>query len=164
MNLISELNQLQELPAPPMHALWPQTWGWWVLLFCLLTLALAAFVIWRRQRDTNAYRKTALLRLDQLCHLWQQAPGDPTPLRDIPELLKQAVIARQGQENPDIAVMTGHNWQKLLNRMARTPLPQDFAHNLELLAYADDQTLQTLNLASLLAECRHWLETHDDPV
>ncbi|GAA0687907.1 DUF4381 domain-containing protein [Marinobacterium maritimum] len=164
MSLISELNQLQELPAPPMPDLWPQTWGWWALLFCLLTLALIVFVTWRRRRHANAYRRVALLELDRLQRRWQQLPNDPSPLRDIPDLLKQAVIARLGQENPDIAVMTGHNWQKLLSGMARTPLPQDFAHHLELLAYADDQTLQALNLASLIADCRHWLENHHDPV
>lgn len=164
MSLISELNQLQELPAPPMPAFWPQTWGWWALLFCLLTLVLVVFVLWRHKRRANAYRRVALLELDRLQRRWQQLPNDPSPLRDIPDLLKQAVMARLGQQNPDIAVMTGHNWQKLLNRMAHSPLPPKFTDDLALLAYADDQTLKTLNPASLIAECRHWLETHHDPV
>lgn len=164
MSLIEELQQLQELPDPTLPGFWPSTWGWWVLLALLLVLAFVVLVVWLRRRHANAYRRAAMAELDRLHTHWQQAPNDIGPLRDIPGVLKRAVLARLGTATPGIAGMSGNDWQHMLTRMARTPLPPGFAHTLALLAYADTPTVQELDLAHLMAQCRHWLETHDDPV
>ncbi len=164
MNLSLELNQLQELPTPPLPPLWPQTWGWWLLLAALLALAGIALVTWQHRRQANAYRRTALAQLDRVSMLWQQTPDDPGPLREIPGILKQAVQARLGPDTPGIAGMSGDAWQHQLASMARTPLPSGFAQALAQLAYADDRSVQGMDLAGLIAACRHWLETHHDPV
>ncbi|SDW97730.1 DUF4381 domain-containing protein [Marinobacter mobilis] len=164
MNLNRELASLQELPPPPLPALWPQTWGWLVLALLAFAVIGTALVIWLRRRRANRYRREAALALESLWRQWQANPEDTGPLRDIPELLRRAVFSRLGRNVPGVTTATGAHWQQLLNRMARTPLSPGFTDQLALLAYGGDRELQTLDVTRLVAECRHWLESHHDPV
>jgi len=169
MSLTSELGQLQELPPPVMPALWPQTWGWVAVAVLILALVTVGLVFWKRRRDANAYRREALAELDALYESWKQHSLDFRSLRDIPELLKRAALSRpalpgESAAVTEIAVMTGADWQQRLSQMARTPLSEGFADNLATLAYANDEDLLALDVTRLVAECRHWLETHHDPV
>ncbi|MBW0148487.1 DUF4381 domain-containing protein [Marinobacter arenosus] len=164
MSLVSDLEQLRELPSPPMPLLWPQTWGWALVLTLLLALVVAGLLFWRQRRKTNAYRRAALAELDVLEAQWRRDPASTAPLRDIPELLKRAVLNRPGNTATELARMGGPDWQGELQRMAATPLSETFAESLADLAYASDQTLTRLDAAAVIAECRQWLETHHDPV
>ena len=164
MSPTQQLQQLKELPDPPLPAFWPQTWGWWALL-ALILLATAMYATHRYRRyRANAYRRQALAELNQVLIHWQAAPGDISPLRDIPGLLKRTALARLGPEHLGTRSMGGDDWQQLLQRMSSAPLPADFAAQLGLLAYADDRAVQQLDLALLYKHCRLWLETHHDPV
>lgn len=167
MSLVSELRTLQELPTPEMPSYWPQTWGWGALLALALMLALAALIRWKRRRDTNAYRRAALADLGRIEALWRNNPDNPTPLRDIPGLLKQAVMQRPTRDtgaSQHIASQSGAAWQALLSELATRPLPARFSDELATLAYAPDPEVMALGLPDLIAECRHWLETHHAPV
>lgn len=163
MSLLGELKQLQELPPPVLPPLWPQTWGWLLLLTLLLLGFGAALLLWRRKRRSNAYRREALLQLDKLVRHWQQQPEDYARLRDVPELLKRAALSRLDANATAVARLSGAEWQRLLASMARAPLVDNLGQNLAQLAYAPDSQLSAMDIAGLLAECRCWLETHDDP-
>ncbi len=164
MSLIAQLEQLQELPDPALPAYWPQTWGWGVLLALLLGLTAWRLFVFYRKWQANAYRRQALVELEQLLNQWQQSPQNPAPLRDLPGLLKRAALARLGPDAPGLTRMSGNDWQQLLQQMSPATLPATFATNLAALAYADDQSLQQQDLGQLIAHCRQWLETHHDPV
>lgn len=169
MNLTSELGKLQEIPLPVMPGLWPQTWGWVAVAGLIFVLVTVGLVFWKRRQDANAYRREAMAELDALYESWQQHSLDFRPLRDIPELLKRAALSRpalpgESQAVTEIAAMTGTDWQQRLKQMARTPLSEGFADNLATLTYANDEALHALDVTRLVAECRHWLETHHDPV
>ncbi len=164
MSLIAQLEQLQELPDPALPAYWPQTWGWGVLFALLIVLiAWRLFVSYRRWH-ANAYRRQALIELEQLLNQWQQSPQNLAPLRDLPGLLKRAALARLGPDAPGLTRMSGKAWQHLLQQMSPATLPVTFAADLAALAYADDLSLRQQDLAQLTAHCRRWLETHHDPV
>ncbi|MBW4935391.1 DUF4381 domain-containing protein [Marinobacter sp. F4206] len=164
MSLVNDLEQLRELPSPPMPSLWPQTWGWALVLTLLLIMVAVALLRWRLHWRTNAYRRAALAELDVLEARWRRNPVNPAPLRDLPGLLKRTVLNGPGVPSPEVARMTGPIWQRELQRMADIPLSETFAECLADLAYASDETLGRLDAAALIAECRQWLETHHDPV
>lgn len=167
MSLINELNNLQELPPPDMPSYWPQTWGWAVLVALALIAAGVALIRWKRHWDANAYRRAALKELELIESLWRSDPDNPTPLRDVPGLLKRAVLNRPVKDRAvltGVAGQHGKDWQAMLSGMATQPLPEHFSDQLATLAYAGDNNLRALRLEELITECRAWLETHHDPV
>lgn len=164
MSLISELEQLKELPPPPMPALWPQTWGWGLVLALALFITTAVLIRWRQKWKANAYRRVAMAELAALEALWRKHPEDTALLREVPELLKRAVLSRPGQTSKELPSMGGRDWQNQLERMSDMLLSKDFSARLADLAYASDMTLEHLDLEALINECRQWLETHHDPV
>ncbi len=159
MTLSQQLAQLQELPPPPLPSFWPQTWGWGLLL--ALLMGILGRWLWQRWRDrrNNRYRREALAELQQLEQRWRQQPHELTPLRQVPSVLKRAVLAVDPAANS--GPLTGTAWQHQLQQRAREPLPANFAEQLATLAYHSDIDVQTLELPRLLRLCRRWLETHD---
>lgn len=150
------IEQLQELPLPSSVSYVPQTWGWMVLsaLLLLVCTAWAARKIYRWRQ--NSYRRQALSRLDQL-----QRETDNTALREVPELLKRVALSIPQQ--PDVAGLTGAGWQAFLQDSSPTPLPDDFAARLAILAYAPDATLQNLDPRTreeILRLSRQWVGAH----
>lgn len=166
MSLVNELKALQELPPPELPPYWPQTWGWAALLAAILIAVGIALILWKRHRNANAYRRAALQELARLESLWRSSPDNLTPLRDLPWLLKQAVMAhpvKVPSRQTRVAEQSGADWQATLSAMATHPLRKDFSDQLAILAYAGDHDLRTLPLETLIVECRTWLETHRDP-
>ncbi|MGH8435351.1 MAG: DUF4381 domain-containing protein [Pseudomonas sp.] len=158
----ASLEQLKELALPaPAVSYFPQTWGWLALLLILL-LGLgfwASLRWWHWQR--NRYRREALARLDEL----EQTLGDEErlipALRELPELLKRVALSMP--ERPDVAALSGENWQAFLEKTSAAPLPKGFSRQLANLAYATDCQLRGLSSTereALLALSRRWVETH----
>lgn len=164
MSILDELKQLQGLPPPAMPSLWPQTWGWAVLMALVAVLIGVTLILWLRRWQANAYRRAALAELDLIQQRCQLYPNDHEPLRDIPELLKRAALSRLGRDAPGIARMGGQEWQSLLESMTQSPLSGHLTPNLTMLAYAQDRELSSVDKSAVFADCRRWLETHHDPV
>lgn len=158
MNERADVSQLKEIPLPEPVSYLPQTWGWGVLVAVLVIglLAFAGWRLWRWQRDL--YRREALLRLAEL---EQAFASDALVLRKLPELLKRAALSMPG--GVPVASLNGEAWQAFLQQCSDDPLPADFAQQLAQLAYAPAAQVQQLAQAQgplLLAEARHWVETH----
>ncbi|WP_010484534.1 DUF4381 domain-containing protein [Pseudomonas sp. S9] len=156
------ISQLQELPLPtPAFSYFPQTWGWLVLLLVsLLIFTTWAFLRWRRWLR-NHYRREALLRLSQL----QDASTDKDlrlgALRELPELLKRVALSMPNA--PEVANLSGAQWQGFLQSTSPAPLPADLSQQLALLAYAPQAQLQALEpeqIDSLFSTCKQWIEAH----
>ncbi|UVE16045.1 DUF4381 domain-containing protein [Pseudomonas sp. LS44] len=156
------LDQLKELPLPaPVVSYFPQTWGWLLLLILLLTgLAIWGALRWRRW-NRDRYRRDALARLNEL----EQALADDVQrlpaLRELPELLKRVALSMP--EKPDVATLSGANWQAFLDKTCAQPLPPTFGQQLAALAYAPEAQLRALPAAAqqaLLTNSRHWIENH----
>lgn len=158
----ASLDQLKELalPAPAVSYL-PQTWGWLVLLIVLL----AALGIWLGLRwwhwQRNRYRREALARLNELEHRLSDAELRIAALRELPELLKRVALSMP--EQPDVATLSGEQWQAFLAKTSAVPLPKDFSRQLANLAYAPANQLRSLSsteCSTLVALSRSWVETH----
>lgn len=150
------VEQLQELPPPTAISYAPQTWGWLLVLALLLLIATAWLIRRLYHWRQNRYRRQALARLDQL-----QRKLDNAALREMPELLKRVALSMPRQ--PNVAGLSGAQWQDFLQRSTTLTLPEDFAHRLAALAYAPDATLHALDEAQrqdLLTLSRQWVETH----
>jgi hypothetical protein len=161
MNPPADISQLQELPLPAAVSYLPQTWGWLALLLLLLALGLwyagRGLYRWRR----NRYRHAALAELSRL-ELALATPAQAVAaLRQLPELLKRTALSMPNP--PAVASFSGQAWQQYLQASSPTRLPDDFAQQLALLAYAPEPQLQSLppaQLTQLLASSRLWLEQH----
>lgn len=153
-----DISQLKEIALPEPVGYLPQTWGWAVLLAVLVMslLAVGAWRYWRWRRDL--YRREALQRLTELERAFTT---DTQVLRELPELLKRVALSMPG--DVPAASLHGEAWQAFLQQRSREPLPADFAEQLAQLAYAPAAQVQQLAQARgplLLAEARHWVETH----
>jgi len=159
---VPSIDQLRELALPaPAASYWPQTWGWLALALTLLALVVAwgvwRYLRWRRDR----YRREALARLDEL----ELALTDPqlrlAALRELPQLLKRVALSMPAGDAA--ARLDGRQWQAFLQRHGQTPLPENFAQRLALLAYAPAERIAALadhEVHALLCASRQWIEAH----
>lgn len=160
--VIPSIDQLRELPLPPPPAsYWPQTWGWLLLAAAALALACAwglwRYLRWRRDR----YRREALALHDELVQSLDDGGRRIAALRELPQLIKRVALSMPAGEAA--ARLGGDDWQAFLQRHSATPLPEDFAKRLALLAYAPEQQLRALDadeLHTLLSVSRRWIEAH----
>lgn len=158
--MLSSLDQLQELPLPPAVSYWPQTWGWAVLLG-LLVLAMAAGA-WHamRQRRRNRYRRQALRWLEVI---EQGAATNPEAARRLPELLKRVGISAAPGRAAAIRALRGPAWTDFLQRTGKRAFPDDAAELLAMLAYAPAPVVAALSgprLQALFDASRQWVEHH----
>ncbi len=103
-SLVELLDMLAPALEPDPVSMLPQTWGWVVL--CFLLAAGVVFVIYRyrRHRLANAYRRAALVELDDI--------GDDTA--KIAELLRRTALAAYPRET--VASLYGQDWLNFLNQ------------------------------------------------
>lgn len=161
MSAPANISQLQELPLPAAVSYWPQTWGWWALLGLLLAAGLyyagRGLYRWRR----NRYRRAALAELSRLQLALTEPAQTVAALHQLPELLKRTALSMP--KPPAVASFSGQAWQQFLQGCCPSRLPDDFAQQLALIAYAPDQQLHSLpptQLTQLLNSSRLWLEQH----
>jgi len=157
----ANISQLQDLPLPAAVSYLPQTWGWWALLVLLLVVGLGhagrGLYRWRQ----NRYRRAALAELSRLELALTEPAQAVAALRQLPELLKRTALSMP--KPPAVASFSGQAWQQFLQASSPTRLPDDFAQQLALLAYAPEPHLLELppaQLTQLLNNCRLWLEQH----
>lgn len=156
------ISQLKELElTTPAFSYFPQTWGWLVLLLVILvTLSVWAVLRWRRWRR-NQYRRDALLRLAQLQDEASHEQQRLRALREVPELVKRVALSMPN--SPEVANLSGADWQRFLQSTSSAPLPPDLSQRLSLLAYGPQAQLATLSqeqLDMLFSTCRQWIEAH----
>lgn len=161
MSAPANISQLQDLPLPAAVSYLPQTWGWLALLLLLLAVGLGyagrALYRWRR----NRYRRAALAELSRLELALTEPAQVVAALRQLPELLKRTALSMP--DPPAVASVSGQAWQQFLQASSPTRLPEDFAEQLAMLAYAPQSQLLNLpptQLAQLLNSSRLWLEQH----
>lgn len=103
------LEQLRDIHTPPPAGFWPPAPGWWVLAALLLaTIAVVAFLAWRRHRR-QAPKRAALARL-----AGYPEPEQPGPdwYAGLNRLLKETALARYPHDNP--AGLSGDDWSRFL--------------------------------------------------
>lgn len=110
------LEQLRDIQTPPPAGLWPPAPGWWILAALVLaTVAVAAFMGWRRHR-CQAPKRAAMERLSRYAIPEHAGPDWYAGLN---RLLKEVALARYPAEHP--AGLSGEQWGHFLARTSDNP-------------------------------------------
>ncbi len=107
------LDQMHDITPPPPAPWWPLAPGWWLVLALVLALvAVVSLLAWRRYRN-NAVIREALIQLDALAQLADQARHpEPVWYTRLSRLLKQVARARYSDQNP--GCLSGRDWSRFL--------------------------------------------------
>lgn len=147
MNPEMMLSQLAPLREPMAISWWPLAPGWWVLLV-LCIAALAGLLVWlRKRRLKTAYRRIALIALNEL----RARQGEQDELN---WLLKATALRAFPQQQ--VAALHGQQWQQFLESSCRGVAPNTFA---ELNGLYQPESMPVSS--RLFDAAEHWLRRHE---
>jgi hypothetical protein len=136
----ASLQNLRDIVIPEPPTLWPPAPGVWVLLVIALAVAIALFLLWRRTRARNAYRRAGIALLE-----------DARTTRDVNVILKRVALA--AWPRPEVAPLYGDDWAAFLDgNCARSRFSS--------LAPVDDATEPPRELTR---SARIWIRHHRAP-
>jgi hypothetical protein len=98
----ASLDNLRDIVVPEPPPLWPPAPGVWVLLVIALAVLIALFLLWRRARARNAYRRAGLALLETA-----------RTVRDVNVALKRVALA--AWPRPQVAPLYGDDWAAFLD-------------------------------------------------
>ena len=102
----TSLENLRDIVVPEPPPLWPPAPGVWVLLIVVLAVVLALFLLWRRARAKNAYRRAGLTLLH-----------DARTVREVNVILKRVALAAFPRHR--VASLYGEEWAAFLDETCR---------------------------------------------
>ncbi|MBU2941329.1 DUF4381 domain-containing protein [Shimia thalassica] len=145
-NLVELLDMLEPVPEPAAISMWPQTQGWLFLLLVVGLLALWGWLKWRDHHRANAYRRAALVALND-------AGDDPVRIAEI--LRRTAVI---GFSREAVAGLAGQDWLRFLDRnSAQGGFDSDLGRKMIAAPYKSGATDEVPGLQAL---AKVWVKSH----
>ncbi len=143
----SSLDRLHDIVVPEPVSWWPMAPGWWVLLALLLSAGMAlgirGYLRWR----ADAYRRAALLELDQTDNA-----------RQVAVILRRTALAIAPRES--IAALRDDAWIDWLAERSPHPLPDSIRPVLTRSLYVAQSPA---DLGELREFARHWIRQHTRP-
>lgn len=103
-SLVDLLNMLEPAPEPAPISLFPQTWGWIVLIGLLLAIVAIGLALILRHRQANAYRRFALAELAQ----------PDINAAKVSEILRRTALVAYPREQ--VAGIYGEDWLNFLSQ------------------------------------------------
>ena len=144
-NLVDLMDKLIEPDAPDPVSMMPQTWGWTVLAGLILVALGAGLWRWSMRYRANAYRRAALVELEQA-----------RDLRDVAKILRRTALA--GFPRADVAGLSGASWLAFLQSTGG--FPEAAGADLVVAPYrADPQPVSP----QARHAARHWIRHHARP-
>lgn len=102
-NDMASLERLHDIVEPlPVSLFWPLATGWWILIALIVATGVWITVKWLKTWRVNAYRRQALLELQQI-----------DDMNALPLILKRAALAAYPRES--VASLRGAEWITFLN-------------------------------------------------
>ncbi|PHO04880.1 hypothetical protein CSC82_04980 [Rhodobacteraceae bacterium 4F10] len=145
-NLVELLDMLEPVPEPAAISMWPQTQGWLFLLLGVGLLALWGWLKWRDHHRANAYRRAALVALND-------AGDDPVRIAEI--LRRTAVI---GFSREAVVGLAGQDWLRFLDRnCAQGGFDSDLGRKMIAAPYKSGATDEVPGLQAL---AKVWVKSH----
>lgn len=154
MNPQDPLASLHPLRDPEIISWWPLAPGWWLLLVAVTATTIGLGYWLLRRYRANAYRRQALLQLEQLQREYQAGGNTSAFATRVNALLKRVALTAYPDE--DVAAQHSASWQSFLNRQLQSgqPFPDDFATA----AYRKD--CPELDASQLQQAARQWIKHH----
>jgi len=152
------LTELKDIHLPEAVSWWPLALGWWLLAF-LLVVIIALFVVYHRYKTRNAYRRQALLLLEQHRQQWQRDQQHQHTQHALLTLLKRVALTLYPTQQ--VAGLYGQAWVDFLNRQTKTAyFDSTLSHTLIQGRYKPDSSA---DIEHLYQACRLWIKHHARP-
>jgi hypothetical protein len=142
MNPQDPLAQLRDIHLPDPVGWWPPAPGWW-LLPILVIGAIVSGIRWAlRRHRALAFRRQALLELEQAFGLRETDGDDLAFLRAANAILKRAAL--QSYPRAELASLHGEAWARFLDSRWRRPPERGFSDSdFAAMIYADSVSAAT---------------------
>jgi hypothetical protein len=116
------LEQLRDVHHPGSTGWWPIAPGWWVLAALLILAAVSLVLFLRHRSRISAYKKEALVLLEQAHQEWQEKSDAAHYLSRCAEILRRLLLYRRGRD--EIAPLSGTQWRELLENTGEGKLSE----------------------------------------
>jgi hypothetical protein len=154
MNPQDPLAQLRDIHLPDPVSWWPPAPGWWLLAILVIGAIVAAVRWGMRRHRALAYRRQALLELEQAFRLRETDGDELAFLRTANAILKRAAL--QSFPRAELASLHGEAWAGFLDSHWRSPPERSFSDSdFAAMIYADSASPATS--AEIYALGTRWL-------
>jgi membrane protein implicated in regulation of membrane protease activity len=143
--------ELRDIHLPPPPGWWPPAIGWWLLAAIIVTLAVTAFVAWRRHVRRRRVVDAVLAELDAAEALYARDGNRQALAATVSQLLRR--VARL--HDTAAVRLRGSQWQALMRSLA----PKVDTHPLAMLDEAIYRRDAASDVQPMLASARLWLRT-----
>ncbi len=148
------LEDFVETVAPEPVSWLPATEGWWLVLLLALVAMVARLYGYYRQYQENAYRRHALLWLND-----RVSKSVDEGVLQIPALLKSVALAAYDRQ--EVAELSGAAWEKWLDEQCdQTEFSGACRSMLARVAYQKNSSLSEPERTQLIAQTRLWITQH----
>ncbi|WEM44305.1 DUF4381 domain-containing protein (plasmid) [Photobacterium sp. DA100] len=148
-----ELKGLIEVSPPQEISWWPQTSGWLAVLLIVTLLVFMFLLKAFKNYQRNAYRRKAILELENL-------KENPNTYVLLPQLLKRVALYAYSRE--DVGSLVGENWEVWLdNECNICAFSTEYKGMLNQLAHGDRQSLEKSKFNELARQVKLWINTHE---
>ncbi|WP_261817545.1 DUF4381 domain-containing protein [Vibrio gallicus] len=147
------LSELTEPDLPQAVSWLPNAPGWAVVALLILTFVLyRSYLVWRRYQ-ANAYRRMALLELEQL-RLKQDG------IQQLPQLLRRTALYAYPRRT--VSPVIGKQWEQWLDKQCKgCQFATTFSGMLASLAYAPINTYSQPQYQQLIQHIAQWIALHE---
>lgn len=145
--------QLRDVQSPGAIAWWPLAYGWWgiiLIVFCIFAFSIFKF---RKYRQQNAHRKTAVTELNRHFSIWQEQQENSAYLQAANALIKRACL----HFGNDATQLSGEPWLVYLNAYCKTPFSKETSAALAHQLYQKDADT---NITEVHSQIENWLLKH----
>lgn len=143
MNTNIDLTGLKGLHYPNIPNWWPLSYGWYVVLSCILLTGI--LIIYKKRTSPLTYVNK---EIKKICKI-----SSEKQLKELSQLLKRVAMLRYGRK--EIAPLSEEVWQEFLLASAPGILTETQAN---LLAYAIYNPHSEVPDKPLLTACQKWME------
>lgn len=151
------LNGLVETEAPSGISWWPETLGWKILFIIFIAyITRKTYLIWQEYKR-NAYRRDALLWLQQLPAY--DATSPTTLYRQLPALLRKTALS--AFDRTVVNQLSKQSWEAWLDQQCeQSHFVDNCSALLHRLAYDPQCEVNQEQMKRLVSEIRIWIKYH----
>ena len=146
------LTDFVETPIPVEISWWPQTVGWHIVLFIVVSFLLYRFYLVIQHYLSNAYRRSALAWLEQ-------CSNESSDIEKLPQLIRKTAL--YAFNRVDVTPLTGTVWEQWLDAQCKgSQFSTQYSGVLGQLAYAPDSQLTPQQIHDVKSQIAFWIKHH----
>lgn len=157
--LQSALRSLHDLAVPVPVSRLPQTLGWALIAALLAAICFVAAFRWIKRYRANAYRREALIMLDDIQRLLLEPSTRPDAVYQLAELLKRTALASWPRK--EVASLSSRSWANFLRDHGGDVDSSELARMLDDAEYRRPDDFGGTRFGDeVVVAARAWIERH----